>query len=102
MGIYRWLMIVVVSQEGISLYRLWTLDWSSIRIVERRTKMGLDYLYFKTTKGRTHWVPLCFQGAGTHLLEVIGQVAPADNPVHEVLRSRRWDDRKRQKQVTDR
>ncbi len=97
--IYRWLMIVVVGQDGISLYRLWTLDWSSIRKVEIKTKMGLDYLYIKSTKGRTHWVPMCFQGEEPDLLDAIRQVAPAGNPVHEVVRLRRWDDLDQQSQA---
>ena len=96
-ALYWWLMIVVVGQDGISLYRLWTLNWSNIREAQIRTAMGLDYLYIKRKKGMPHWVPLCFKGEGPDLLEAIGQSAPADNPVHEVVRARRWDDQGRRK-----
>ena len=97
MAIYRYLMIVVVEQDGINLYRMRTVNWSSIEEAQIRTKMGLDYFYIKSAKGRPHWVPMCFQGEGPDLLEAIRQVAPAGNPVHEVVSSRRWDDRERRR-----
>ncbi len=86
-ALYWWLMIVVVGQDGLNLYRLRTLNWSNIREAQIRTTMGLDYLYIKRRKGMPHWVPLCFKGEGPDLLEAIQNAAPADNPVQEIKRS---------------
>ena len=79
-------MTVVLSEDGVTMYRIWKLRWSEVRSARLQKVFGLQYLRVVRT-GRLQpslSVPLYFIG-NVPLTAALRDHAPLGNPIRECL-----------------
>jgi hypothetical protein len=91
LGSLMWLfqtktMTVVVTEDGVIMYRIWKLRWHEVTSARLQRSFGLEYLRV-VRRGRLQpslWLPLYFVGAGP-LSAALRDHAPVGNPIRECL-----------------
>jgi len=77
---------VSVGGQGIQLYRINHLTWSSVKAVKPRYVLGLPYLHITRVKGMSWWLPLYLRNEQGFYASVVAS-APVGNPLRSYAAS---------------
>lgn len=80
-GMY-FLCTVVVSRDGIELYRANKAQWHDVTGATRASFLGLPYLKVQRKKGVKWWIPLYLRNP-QEFLQALAAKAPVGNPLRE-------------------
>lgn len=75
--------VVTVGNEGLRLYRVWKLPWSSVKGARRISFLGLPYALVARHKGFTWWLPLYFRGSRP-IESALAERAPEGSPLRGI------------------